>query len=230
MMVSICCLTYNHEKFIGQAIDSFRMQQVDFPVEIIIHDDASTDNTRRVICDRIKDTNNAHVIFRTRNLYQRTQCFPIDKCYVMARGKYIALCDGDDYWTDVEKLSKQVAFMEMHANHSLCYHDHIIDNQGVFFTPAPVEDLLKRRESSLWCRVHTSTLLFRSSLVQNLHPAMMAHWPFLSHARARGHTKYMHDIKPSVYRRRHGGNAWCELNPTQMAERTEAARLLIIGE
>ena len=112
--VSICCVTYNHEKYIEQALKSFLEQKVDFKYEILIHDDASTDKTADIIRkyeklfpDIIKpiyQSVNQYSIGIT-NVTQRYN-FP------RAKGKYIAICEGDDYWTDKHKLQRQVAILE----------------------------------------------------------------------------------------------------------------------
>jgi glycosyltransferase involved in cell wall biosynthesis len=121
-LISICCITYNHEKFIRDAIESFLMQKTDFPIEIIIRDDASTD----VTADIIREFQSAHpdvirVIYHAQNQYSLgKRAFP--EVFKMARGKYIALCEGDDYWTDPLKLQKQVDFMEAHPECSICCH------------------------------------------------------------------------------------------------------------
>ena len=122
--VSICCVTYNHEKYIEQALKSFLEQKVDFKYEILIHDDASTDKTADIIRkyeklfpDIIKpiyQSVNQYSIGIT-NITQRYN-FP------RAKGKYIAICEGDDYWTDKHKLQRQVSILESHPNISICIH------------------------------------------------------------------------------------------------------------
>ncbi|RUL55172.1 glycosyltransferase [Lysinibacillus antri] len=128
IMVSIHCATYNHEKYIAEAIESFVMQKVNFKFEILIHDDASTDRTAEIIRkyekkypDLIKP------IYQTQN--QRTLGNSVSKInFGRARGKYIAICEGDDYWTDPNKLQKQVDFLESHSECSLCVHGAYIVN------------------------------------------------------------------------------------------------------
>ncbi|MCC6383990.1 MAG: glycosyltransferase [Bacteroidia bacterium] len=125
VMVSICCLTYNHENHIKKALDGFLMQKTDFPYEIVIHDDASTDGTAQVIREyeqkypaifkTLYQTENQKSKFRT-GMNQRFN-FP------RATGKYIALCEGDDYWIDPYKLQKQVAFLEQHPDYGLIHTD-----------------------------------------------------------------------------------------------------------
>lgn len=121
-LASICSITYNHESFINQCLDGFLMQETDFPFEILIHDDASTDKTAAVI--REYEKNYPAIIkpiLKTINQYsQDVKPNPVYN-YPRAKGKYIALCDGDDYWTDSYKLQKQVDFLEANPDYSLCW-------------------------------------------------------------------------------------------------------------
>lgn len=112
-LVSICCTTYNHGKFIQDAIEGFLMQKTNFPIEIIIHDDASTDNTATIVKQYAeKHPGLIITILQTINQYsQGIKPWP-NFVFPKARGKYIALCEGDDYWTDPLKLQKQVDFLE----------------------------------------------------------------------------------------------------------------------
>ena len=122
VLVSICCTAYNHEQYIADALDSFLMQKTDFPIEILIHDDASTDRTAGIIREyetRYPDL--IKPIYQTENQYsQGIKVRHLNQKRV--RGKYIALCEGDDYWTDPYKLQKQVDYMEKHPECSLCVH------------------------------------------------------------------------------------------------------------
>ncbi len=123
IMVSICCITYNHEKYITDAIDSFLMQKTDFPYEILIHDDASTDSTPDIIRSyENKYPNIIKAIYQSENQYsQKIKIFG-KYLFPLARGKYIALCEGDDYWIDKNKLQLQVNYMQNHPSCSLCFH------------------------------------------------------------------------------------------------------------
>jgi glycosyltransferase involved in cell wall biosynthesis len=123
-VVSICCTTYNHERFIGQALDGFLMQRTSFPFEIIIHDDCSTDGTADIIReyqDRHPDLINA--ILQTENQYSKGTKIYATYVWPKATGQYIAMCEGDDYWTDPLKLQKQVDFLEAHPECSMCFHE-----------------------------------------------------------------------------------------------------------
>lgn len=124
-VVSIHCLTYNHEKFIAEALDSFLMQQTTFPFEILIHDDASTDRTPEIIKEYARQYPELiKPIFQSENQYSKRKTFNTVNLINLTRaqGKYIAVCEGDDYWTDPHKLQRQVELMERQPDCSLCVH------------------------------------------------------------------------------------------------------------
>lgn len=121
-LVSVCCITYNHEKYIRDAIEGFLMQKTTFPVEILIHDDASTDKTAQIVKEYAENHSDLIItIFQTENQYsQGIKPWP-NFVFPRARGKYIALCEGDDYWTDPLKLQKQVDFLEENSDFGLIH-------------------------------------------------------------------------------------------------------------
>ena len=114
-------LTYKHEKFIKQAIEGVLMQETDFEFELIIADDCSPDNTNKIVNDIIKNHSKGFKIkyFRhKKNLgVQDNGIFGLNKC----KGKYIALCEGDDYWIDPLKLQKQVDFLKLNKGYSFVF-------------------------------------------------------------------------------------------------------------
>ena len=110
VMVSVCMITYNHEKFIGDAIEGVLMQKTNFPIELIIGEDCSTDNTRKIVLEYAdKYPNIIRPLLPEKNLGMMNNFIVTMQT---ATGKYIALCEGDDYWTDPYKLQKQVDFLE----------------------------------------------------------------------------------------------------------------------
>ena len=120
-LVSISCITFNHAPYLRECFDGFLMQQTDFQFEVVVHDDASTDGTREVIEEyTAKYPNIFFPMYQTENQYSQgvrgmMARFNFPRC----RGKYIALCEGDDYWTDPLKLQKQVDFLEENPEYSL---------------------------------------------------------------------------------------------------------------
>lgn len=124
ILVSISCAAYNHEKFIKNAIEGFLMQKTDFTFEILIHDDASTDNTTDIIREyEAKYPKIIKPIYQLENQYSKGIPISSSFNFPRARGKYIALCEGDDYWIDPYKLQKQVDFLEENSEYGLVHGD-----------------------------------------------------------------------------------------------------------
>lgn len=119
-LVSICCISYNHERFIRKALEGFVNQKTSFPFEIVISDDCSSDGTRAIITEY---ASKYPEIFRDvspkENLGVSRNFIHVQK---EAKGKYVAFCEGDDYWTDAQKLQKQVDFLESHPDYSVTFH------------------------------------------------------------------------------------------------------------
>lgn len=122
-LVSICCLTYNHALYIRQCLDGFLMQKTSFNYEILIHDDASTDSTASIIREyeqRFPDV--IKPIYQTVNQHSLGVKISTTFQFPRVKGKYIAMCEGDDYWTDPYKLQHQVDFLENNSDFSICSH------------------------------------------------------------------------------------------------------------
>lgn len=123
VMVSIVCITYNHEKYIARALESFVTQDTNFTYEILIHDDASTDRTAEIIKKYEKAYPDIiYSVIQKENKYSQNAFIEDTYLIPIAKGKYIAECEGDDFWTDPYKLQKQFDFMEAHPECSLCTH------------------------------------------------------------------------------------------------------------
>ena len=122
IMVSIQCLAYNHEKYIRKALDGFVMQKTNFKFEVIVHDDASTDRTADIIREYAKKYDFIKPIFQIENQYSRNKMFIKEFIYPLMKGKYIAYCEGDDYWDDPNKLQILYDYMNAHDKCSMCCH------------------------------------------------------------------------------------------------------------
>jgi len=122
ILVSICCLTYNHKPFIEKALNSFLAQKTNFAFEVLIHDDASTDGTAEIIkMYQNKYPSIIKPIYQAENQWSKgLRAITVNYNFPRAKGKYIAICEGDDYWTDALKLQKQVDFLEEHSDYILC--------------------------------------------------------------------------------------------------------------
>lgn len=160
-LVSICCATYNHEPFIAEAIEGFLMQRTRFPVEILIHDDASTDRTAAIV-----RSYEARYPWLIRPIYQSENQYSKNihiahLNYARARGSYIALCEGDDAWTDPLKLDKQLALMREHPQCQLSFHSapridyardglrKMIGVYGEANRVVPIEEVIQKKYGTL---------------------------------------------------------------------------------
>lgn len=123
VVVSIVCDVFNHSHYLRDCLDGFIKQQTSFPFELLIHDDASTDNSQKIINEYVsKYPDIIKFISQKNNQYSQDVRIWGTYQFPRARGKYIALCEGDDYWTDPYKLQKQVDFMEANPDYSMCFH------------------------------------------------------------------------------------------------------------
>lgn len=119
-VVSVGVTTFNHEAYISGTIEGVLMQKTEFPIELVIGEDCSTDKTREIVLDyQSKHPKTIRVLVSERNVGAMRNYFrTMNTC----RGKYLALCEGDDYWTDPDKLRKQVAFLNDNTEYSMCSH------------------------------------------------------------------------------------------------------------
>lgn len=128
-LVSICCAAYNHEPYIRQCLDGFVMQRTTFPFEVLIHDDASTDKTADIIREYEKKYPDIiKPIYQKENQYSKGGKISLRFNIPRAKGKYIAFCEGDDYWIDPLKLQKQVDFLEANPDYVFSYTNIVVDN------------------------------------------------------------------------------------------------------
>jgi glycosyltransferase involved in cell wall biosynthesis len=171
-VVSIHCITYQHGKFIREAIEGFLMQETTFPVEILIHDDASTDGTADIIREyEAKYTQLIKPIYQTENQWSKGNK-PGQINLARAKGEFIALCEGDDYWTSPHKLQKQAEILEANPDSFMvgAYSMTLSENgteksEGDYVLgPFPVKERYSLKE--LFRQgFHTSTYLLRAAIV-----------------------------------------------------------------
>ena len=219
LMVSIWCMTYNHEPFIRQCLDGFIMQKTNFRFEAVVHDDASTDGTAAIVREYAeKYPNIIKPIFESENQYSKHDG-SLDRIMdETCTGKYIAICEGDDYWIDPLKLQKQVDFLEKNPDYSLCFTDvknyysenkkegeyqsshygnenrllEFLDKKEVFY-----KIILSK------CRIQTLTVLYPKSLLNTISPNtiqfMMGDTPTWLDLSQIGRIKYIEECT-GVYR------------------------------
>ena len=126
-LVSIICTVFNHGPYLRACLDGFVMQKTSFPFEIVIHDDASTDDSAQIIREYEAEYPELfRPVYQTKNQYSQNVNIWGHIQFPMAKGKYIAICEGDDCWTDPYKLQKQFDFMEKNPDCSLCFHNAMI--------------------------------------------------------------------------------------------------------
>jgi len=209
-IVSICCTTYNHEKYIGEALDSFLMQETDFPFEVIVRDDASPDNTAEIIREYEKKYPNIiKPIYEKENGYQRG-IRPSLVTFNKAKGEYIAFCEGDDYWTDEKKLQIQKNFLDSNEEFVICYGDvEAFNENGIIenYVGGAKKDLTAD-ELKKTTPINTMTVMSRNK-IKSFPPEYnfakigdLFIWVLLSEY---GKGKYLPQIKPSRYRVHDGG-------------------------
>ena len=175
-LVSVCMITYNHEKYIRDAIEGVLIQKTNFPIELIIGEDCSTDNTRKIVKEY--EAKYPEIIIAQYPEINRGMMNNFATVLQSVRGKYIALCEGDDYWIDPYKLQKQVDFLEENPDYGLVHADcHFyyedmgkweynanknLSNSIKFASKKELFYCLVDSE----CKIRTATALFRRDLLK----------------------------------------------------------------
>ena len=215
--LSVACITYNAAPSTRAAIDGSLMQTTDFPFEVLIHDDASTDGTAEIIREYAeKRPDVIRAVFQEENQWSKGVSVTSKFLWPLIRGEYVAICEGDDYWTDPLKLQKQVDWLDAHPESSVCFHPvavHFEDGSRPDSTyPAPkdcpdgftFEGLLKHNF------IQTNSVVFRWKLKghEDDVPADIVPrdwYTNLIHAE-KGPIGFLPDVM-GVYRR-HSGSVW----------------------
>lgn len=222
-MLSVCCITYNHEKFAAKAIESFLMQKTNFEYDIVIGDDCSTDGTLKIL-ESFRDQYPGRIklISTPENSGTITNLIG---CIGLCKGKYIALCEGDDFWTDPYKLQKQVDFLETNADYVMCCHYTRVINESesetLYVDPAPIPlvhsyyDLLAGKQQE----TKTATIVYRN--LPEIHELFHKWWFFACNAgdkffklfatQVTGQKIYVIPQVMSCYRN-HPGGVWSMIN------------------
>ncbi|RLA44208.1 MAG: hypothetical protein DRR42_20745 [Gammaproteobacteria bacterium] len=175
-MVSIVCTTYNHERYLRQALTSFLAQKTTFSFEIIVHDDASTDETTEIIkAFSLRYPELVKTILQDENQYSKGGFKPSIYAAKFSGSKYIALCEGDDYWLDDDKLQIQIDALENHPEVDFSFHGAYLSRDSVLSDKSPwrygetriipLETLLQLKTGSF---APTSSYVFRRTLVEKL--------------------------------------------------------------
>lgn len=216
MLVSICCLSFNHGKYIKQALDGFLSQNFDHEFEIIVHDDCSTDDSLLILNEyESKYPETVRVIRQEINQYSQGKRVLYEYLFPAARGKYIAFCECDDYWISPQKLDIQVAYMEKNPDCSLTFTaTNILDDKGIIreFRPSKgdrdfsLAEIIGYPDGGL---IPTATMVFKRELIYGLPSycwkAPIGDWPLSVYLASKGKVHYF-DYVSSVYRFNHPGS------------------------
>lgn len=171
--VSVLCAAYNHEEYLRQTLDSFVNQKTDFPFEVLVNDDASTDSTGDIIREyAAKYPEVIRPFYQKENLYSRRINLYDVVFFPACRGEYIAVCEGDDYWNDPEKLQLQVDWLDAHPEYSACVHNSIgrFSDQPdkVLFAQDGDRDIpFEQVVQGMSHAYHTSSILARREFILN---------------------------------------------------------------
>ena len=218
MIVSICTITYGHESFIKDTIESVLNQKVNFDIEFIIANDNSPDDTDKIVKEYI----NTHPKGKSIKYFNHEKNLGMMPNFIFAlkqcNGKYIALCEGDDYWTDPNKLQKQVDFLEANPDYVVCYHNALKinekqENLGLAFPEGSIPNYNELGlKKGAW--LLTLTMCFRNVLDRL--PEEFMRVPngdtfLISLLGNYGKGKFMDNISHSCYRI-HGGGVWSMQN------------------
>ena len=175
IQVTVRCTTYNHAPYIRKTLDHFVNQRVNFRFEILIHDDASTDGTADIIREYMEKYPDLFVgILQTENQYSKGKSITAI-LYQKARGKYIAMCEGDDFWPDLDMLQQQFDFLESHPEHSAVagVTEFFDDDGNTTRDPMPSLEYAGKDASEYEylnnpnSNIATNTLMLRTSVVQD---------------------------------------------------------------
>lgn len=205
--VSVVCLAYNHERYIKDAINGFIAQKTTFPFEVIIHDDASTDATAEIIKNYAQRYPEIIVpVLETENQYSQGCRILKEMVMNVAKGDYIAICEGDDYWVSSDKLQRQYQFLESHPAFSACLHNaYICDAQNDVAYLSEPDDLDREKDFSTIAaegcagKNPTASFFFRKDCLQFKYRGPIGDYFILTEIAMHGLIKWLKEPM-SVYR------------------------------
>jgi glycosyltransferase involved in cell wall biosynthesis len=220
LLVSVCITTYNHKNYIAECLDSVLMQQTNFRFEIILGEDESLDGTRELCIEYAnKHPDKIKLFLRSRKdvIYingNPTGRYNLTECLKSAKSKYIALCEGDDYWCDENKLQKQIDFLESNTDYAICYHrvselknEKLLPdemNSAETEMTYTLEDLARKNF------IHTPSVIFRNGLIEKF-PGWYNNSPAADYVLHMLNAKYgliKYFPEPMAVYRRHGNSIW----------------------
>ncbi len=224
-LVAVRMLTYNHENYISQCIESIVSQEATFKYILIIGEDCSTDATSRICGEYAnKYPETIKLICNEKNDIVINSINNFHACYTSG-AKYIALIEGDDYWCDKNKLQQQIDFLETHSDYAICFHRvyQLEDNKQLRLSNLniseeeetyTIEDLAKDNF------IHTPSVVFRSHIIKEL-PTWFYHAPvgdYTLHMLNARHGKIKYFPEPMAVYRKHEGGIWSSLSRVKILQ------------
>ena len=214
IMVSICCQVYNHERYIQKCLDGFLMQKTNFRFEVLIHDDASTDKSQEIIREyEEKYPDIIKPIYQHENQRSKGKRIALEYQYPRVKGRYIAMCEGDDFWIDEMKLQKQVDCLEKNKDSYISGHQvRFVNEQGNQLQQ--VWTINERKSGTINSKefmklmvsiegpwFHTSSFLFRSECLKEwidntpefILQCMVGDYPILLYGISKGNVEYINE-------------------------------------
>ena len=221
IFVSVIMITYKHEQFIAKAIEGVLMQKCDFEVELIIADDCSPDKTEEKVFQIIKNHPKNSWIKYTKHKTNKGMISNFNWALNQCKGKYIAMCEGADYWTDPLKLQKQVDFLEENSGFSGCFHNAaLVDSNNEFLRlmhskPNEMKSVYEFTDSIQGWFMPTASILFKNNNeIMNVlkllckHNIISGDRLLIAAIASVGNIKYMPEVM-SAYRKHPGGiSSW----------------------
>jgi glycosyltransferase involved in cell wall biosynthesis len=241
-VVSICMITYNHHLFIRDALEGVIAQKTTFSIELIVGDDCSTDGTTRILLDYQKRYPDfIRILIAKENLSQfstqkSTAFVPnVVRTMDLCRGKYIALCEGDDYWIDPLKLQKQVDFLEMSPDFAICFHkvnilkDGKLIKDNITRIPDTVSTIFELAKGNY---IHTPSCIFRNHAPNTIGPNFQNsptgdYYIHMMNAQY-GKIHYIDEVM-AVYRL-HPDSIWSSKNQSYRSQKMQESRKAIMQD
>jgi len=210
-------ITYNHDKFIAQALDSVLMQKVNFPYEIIIGEDCSTDSTRNILINyKNKYPDKMNLLLQEKNIGSMRN---FDQTLKTCRGKYVAILEGDDWWVSPDKLQMQVDFLENNPDFSICFHPVMVHKEGVIENndsvfPKKVKDVSFFEDLLYINYIPTCSVVFRNNRIDFppdwINKLKMGDWPLHLLNAQHGKIKHVNNVMAAY--RVHSNGLWTNLD------------------
>lgn len=242
-LVCTSTLAYNHEPYIRECLDGILMQKTTFPVQVLVHEDCSTDRTAEILKEyQAKYPNLIKVFYQPENVYslkdQEEKRKRREEFFSWRIGKYVALCEGDDYWIDPLKLQKQVDFLEANPNFSLCFHAHknlYIDGSFKDIRPHKIKEYYEMKDAILGGGgfMATNSMLFKKEYILEQPDWMkdlpVGDLPLMLLLASKGEMGYINDVM-SVYRVMSSSSSWSASMKDRNRRKLHHKRILLMWD